>query len=66
MTRIKRPLWLVHAELPAAITVEAWTVEALALGFSPKEAMRLCWWRWLASLDPERIERRRLRRRAGA
>ena len=61
MMATRRPFWLVHAELPAAITVEAWTCEALALGFSAKEAMRLCWWRWMASLDPERIERREAR-----
>ncbi len=58
MATTRRPLWLVHAALPAASTIEAWTVEALALGFSDREAMRLCWWRWMASLDPERIERR--------
>lgn len=52
-----RPLWLVHAELPAPITIEAWATEARALGFSEMEAGYLCYWRWLASLDPERIAR---------
>jgi hypothetical protein len=52
-----RRLWIVHAELPAPLTIEAWSVEARALGFSDMEAARLCWWRWLTSIDPERIER---------
>lgn len=58
MTRIDhRPLWLIHAELPLPITIEAWTIEAKALGFSDREAAELCFWRWLASIDPERSAR---------
>jgi hypothetical protein len=53
-----RPLWLIHAALPLPITIEAWTCEAKALGFTDMQAAGLCYWRWVASLDPERIERR--------
>ena len=54
----KRPLWLVHAPMPHADLIELWAGEAKGLGFTELQAGHLCFWRWVARLDPERIERR--------
>lgn len=52
-----RPLWLVRAELPPPLVLEAWTLEARAMGFTEDEVGYLCFWRWLAHIDPARVER---------
>ena len=56
-TRDSRPFWLVHAELPPPLIIEAWSVEAREMGFTEMQAGSLCYWRWIAHIDPARVER---------
>ena len=50
-------LWIVREPPPDKATHMAWFLEASRLGFTGRQALMLCYWRWWARVDPRHVTR---------